>query len=191
MGCQPWSCRTHVLTSKDLATKNESLATTVFWLTFLALDKILIKKRSEMSNRSLLRNVVYSEAQASWVEEHSYNIITYSTFLYQSKSQRKLNECLQTSDATDAPSDPIWGLFPCKRIWKDCASSREDVVKVKQALMSSAFSHLYRCLHGWQRFQLQRTRARKWLTRWFDQRIHGPKNNPKAWRVDKKRQHTD
>lgn len=25
---------------------------------------------------------------------------------------------------------------------EDCASSREDVVKVKQALMSSAFSHL-------------------------------------------------
>lgn len=115
VGCQPWSCRNRVLTSKDPATKNESLATTVFWITFLALDKILINTRCEMSIRSLLRNVVYSEAQAQLLGWK--NISNIRTFLYQSKSQRKLNALL-TSDATDAPPDPIWRLFPCKRIWK-------------------------------------------------------------------------
>lgn len=187
MGCQPWSCRNHVLTSKDLATKNESLATTVFWLTFLALDKILIKQRCEMSNRSLLRNVVYSEAQAQLLGWKNISII-YSTFLYQSKSQRKLNACKLPMQQTRRPTQ-FKDCFLAKGFGRLCIVTWGCGKGKASFDVFSLFPP--RCLHGWQRFQLQRTRARKRLTRWFDQRIHGPKNNPKAWRVDKKRQHTD
>ena len=89
--------------------KNESLATTIFWITFLALDKILIKKRCEMSNRSLLCNVVYSENQAQLLGLK--NILIY---IYSPKQKPKKVECLHSSDATDALPDPIWRLFPCK-----------------------------------------------------------------------------